>query len=163
MANKMTTPHKKKPATPDTPAKSSTAATKAMDMMNQRILELTVERDNAFNDMYKSKSKIADLVAQVNEHAGKRYVTPEEDAALVQVRTDRDELMTQQNKIALWLRKNKAKEIEQGRHIGLQFHEVVIRYLVSSLDVITGDLHMECPSCKCSFVQGNVRQVKEIR
>lgn len=75
-----------------------------------------------------------DLHTQLTAMRASRTLSPEEDAANAIVHSERNRMREDINKIALWLRNNKSKEILEGRHTGLSLPEIVIMYMAKGLD-----------------------------
>lgn len=80
------------------------------------------------------RERNADLHSQLQTHRQSRTLSPEEDKAIADLREQFRVQNEEVNAIAMWLRRNKQKEIDQGRHTGLKFSEVVIMYLAKGLD-----------------------------
>jgi hypothetical protein len=75
-----------------------------------------------------------DLHLQLQSQSQARTLSPGEEERIARLREDFRTQNEEVNAIALWLRANKAKEIAQGRHVGLKFSEVVIMYMARGLD-----------------------------
>jgi hypothetical protein len=75
-----------------------------------------------------------DLHHQNSELRGSRLLSPIEEESIKALRVERDMLNADAQKLALWLRGNKEKEIRQGKHIGMSLAEVCIMYMAKGLD-----------------------------
>lgn len=76
------------------------------------------------------KRVIRDLTRQLEKERKSTKVTPEEIAEFTRLRQEHQTALTEQNKLALWLRSNRAKEIARGDHKTMGgLANVIIYYL----------------------------------
>lgn len=84
--------------------------------------------------------KITDLGNQNEEMRKSKVVTPQEQEAYRNQSKIIMELQDERNQLALWLRKNKAAEIEQGKHAGWDLIPLILHYLGGELPDTTAPL-----------------------
>lgn len=73
--------------------------------------------------------KITDLGNQNEALRKSRVISPEEDAAFKTQAKMILDLQAERNLLAVWLRKNKATEISQGKHNGVELIPLILQYL----------------------------------
>lgn len=79
------------------------------------------------------QAKHADVTNQFEQLRRGKIITEIEEADIARVRREHQQMIQEQNKIALWLRENKAQEIAKGEHAGMSLAEVCIKYMRASL------------------------------
>ena len=77
--------------------------------------------------------KITDLGNQNEEYRKSKVITPQEQETFRNQSKIIIRLQEDQNLLALWLRKNKAVEIAQGKHDGKDLIPLILQYLGGAL------------------------------
>ena len=77
--------------------------------------------------------KIADLSTQNEEYRKSKVITPQEQEMFKNQSQLIIRLQDERNLLALWLRKNKAVEIAQGKHDGKDLIPLILQYLGGAL------------------------------
>ena len=77
--------------------------------------------------------KITDLGNQNEEYRKSKVITPQEQEMFRNQSKVIIKLQEDQNLLALWLRKNKAVEIAQGKHAGKDLIPLILQYLGGAL------------------------------
>ena len=70
-----------------------------------------------------------DLAQQVEDAKSNTSITPHELLEFTRIRQEHYQLNAEQNKIVMWLRQYKAKEIALGKHGNMSLADVVIMYM----------------------------------
>ncbi len=99
------------------------------------ILELRQSLDDCIADCVKLKERNTDLSNQNTELRGSKRISPAEEAEITKVRAEWQAALEEQNKLALWLRDNKHREITAGKHMGMTLSEVCIMYMAKTVKV----------------------------
>jgi hypothetical protein len=102
---------------------------------DKTITELRVSLNQCIADCGKLKERNDDLSAQNKELRASKTITPAEQKDIARIRAEHLQVSEEQNKLALWLRDNKAKEIAAGKHTGLSVSEVCIMYMARTVEV----------------------------
>jgi len=74
-----------------------------------------------------------DLNAQLITLRESRSLSKSEEQSITQLRSEFNRLNEDVNKLGMWLRMNKAKEIQQGKHMGMSLAEICIMYMAKGL------------------------------
>jgi hypothetical protein len=75
----------------------------------------------------------ADLHSQLTTMRQSRTISPEEESQIADLRRQFEMLNKDAIALAVWLRNNKAKEINQGKHMGMSLSDVCIMYMAKGL------------------------------
>lgn len=73
--------------------------------------------------------KVEDLGKQNEEMRKYKYISTEEQETFKNQSKYIMQLEDERNQLALWLRKNKAQEIGQGKHSGIELIPLILKYL----------------------------------
>jgi hypothetical protein len=73
--------------------------------------------------------KITDLGNQNEEYRKSKVISPEEQETFKNQSKIITNLQNERNQLALWLRVNKAVEIAQGKHAGVDLIPLILKYL----------------------------------
>jgi len=76
----------------------------------------------------------ADLNLQLTELRKHKTISPEQEAHNARVARDFKANDEEIQALAIWLRNNKAKEIGQGKHMGMKLNEICIMYMARSCE-----------------------------
>ena len=96
--------------------------------------------------------KVADLGNQNEELRKSRVISSQEEAAFKNQAKIVQDLMTERNQLALWLRRNKEVEISQGKHDGKDLIPLILYYLGGTMPDATAPL-MPTPTPEGGKVQ----------
>jgi len=121
----------------------------------QKITKVAMEREKLAREIGLLKrenahlrSHSADLSAQNLTLSHSPVITPEMTAEITRLRQEHEEARQQINKIALWLRVNKEKEIAMGQHAGKDLADVVIGYMAEGPKERITKPQLICDGCK---------------
>lgn len=98
--------------------------------------ELRTALDACIADCGKLKEHNDDLSNQNRELRGSKRISPEEEAEFTRLRAEHLMALEEQNKLALWLRDNKSRQIAAGKHMGMNLSEVCIMYMAQTVKVV---------------------------
>lgn len=108
-----------------------------MQLMKARQPSKPADANADYDSLAKENRRLKELNADLNEQCRvlreSRPLSKEEEQQIAALRMDRDRLMAIENRLAMWLRDNKALEIKQGRHVGLSVAEICIMYMAKGL------------------------------
>lgn len=100
---------------------------------NQVIATLRKTVEGQRQVIVQLEHKIADLGNQNEEYRKSKVISPQEQEAFRNQSKIIIDLQNERNQLALWLRGNKAVEIAQGKHAGMDLIPVILHYLGGTL------------------------------
>lgn len=95
-------------------------------------LELDAARsiiDHQRKEISKLETLNLDMDAQIKELLARDAITKEQAQYFAQLKRDFDAMKLEQDKLAKYLRVNKAREITAGKHMGMSLADVCIMYM----------------------------------
>lgn len=96
------------------------------------------DKNASYDSLSKENRRLTDLNldlhSQLTTLRESRTVSPDEDSAITTLRQEFDRVNKEQNLLGEWMRNNKAKEISQGKHMGLSLAQICIMYMAKGLE-----------------------------
>jgi hypothetical protein len=109
-------------------------ATKSQSTKPAVSADLNADYDSLARENRRLAELNKDLHQQNTELRKSRLLSPQEEESISQLRRDFDRVNAESIKLAKWMQDNKAKEIKQGKHMGMNLSEICIMYMAKGLD-----------------------------